>query len=419
MIYWIFTTIVKPIITYAALAWWTKVKQKRAEITLGKLHRLVCGSITGAMKTCPTSALGVITGIPPLPILIQKEACASALRLPDVINKKSGDFKGHLSVLNAILDDPIIKIPEYIQPKISLVKNFNIIIPKREDWYQTLESIGENGQVWYTDGSKLDDGSTGAGIMGPRFQKALPMGKYPSVFQAELYAIEICVRECLRRKTIRTAIHIMSDSQAALQALRSTKVRSGLIDNCLTLLNELGQKNKLTLYWIPGHEGYEGNERADCLAKRGAQRKFIGPEPFCTLSVGHRMDILRKWEETQFKNHWMNSKGQRQAKRLITISSTISKKLLGLNRDDLRLLTNYLTGHCKLRYHLHKMGLTDTTLCRFCQTDAETSEHILCDCPALGRTRKIHIGETFIAPENIWNTKSSKVLNFIKSLKMD
>lgn len=61
--YWIFTTIIKPIITYAARTWWTNVK----------LHRLVCRSITWAMKTCPTEALGVITtGILPLIILNSK-----------------------------------------------------------------------------------------------------------------------------------------------------------------------------------------------------------------------------------------------------------------------------------------------------------------------------------------------------------
>ena len=64
-------------------------------------------------------------------------------------------------------------------------------------------------------------------------------------------------------------------------ALNVAEIRPGLVDNCIKLLNDLGNKNTLTVEWIPGHEGYKGNERADCLAKRGAQLQIIGPEPFC------------------------------------------------------------------------------------------------------------------------------------------
>ncbi|KAL7724376.1 hypothetical protein ACLKA6_008238 [Drosophila palustris] len=38
MIFWSFTTIVKPILTYASLAWWTKVKQRKAAAELNSVH---------------------------------------------------------------------------------------------------------------------------------------------------------------------------------------------------------------------------------------------------------------------------------------------------------------------------------------------------------------------------------------------
>ncbi|KAL7726497.1 hypothetical protein ACLKA6_001119 [Drosophila palustris] len=56
-----------------------------------------------------------------------------------------------------------------------------------------------------------------------------------------------------------------------------------------------------------------------------------------------------------------------------------------LNKSDLRVLTGYLTGHCGLRYHLKKLNLSDTETCRFCALELETSEHVLCECPALCR----------------------------------
>ena len=228
-----------------------------------------------------------------------------------------------------------------------------------------------------------------------------------------LYAIEICVRECLRRNTNGATIHILADSQAALMALKSVQIKSSLVDNCISLLNDLGTHNSVTLWWIPGHEGYEGSERPDCLAKRG-------PEPFCALPRGHINEQLNVWELNSFNNHWLNSNGQRQAKKFIIPSRTMSNKILELGRVDLKIITGYLTGHCKLRYHLKKIGLSNTPICRFCEMDDETPEHILCECPTLCRRRLFYFGEDTIAPYKFWGSINlSKVITFIKSLRIE
>ncbi|XP_036341513.1 uncharacterized protein LOC118750890 [Rhagoletis pomonella] len=344
------------------------------------------------MHTCPTDALGIITGIPPLSILIEKEACWSSIRLPNVISMKSGDLWGHLEVLKPFLDDPAIKLTDIMLPKLSFDKPYKVRIPERDCCKAIISMIDKGSQVWYTDGSKMEDGSTGAGVLGPRFQKSLPMGSYPTIFQAEIFAIEVCVRECLRRRTNGARINIMSDSQAALRALDSFKTTSRLVDSCKTLLNSLGAHNRVTLWWVPGHEGFEGNERADYLAKRGAQTRMHGPEPFCGTSIGYTAELLRSREESQIAAHWRKSKGMRQSKKFITPSKRNSERLRELSREGLRTITGYLTGHCKLRYHLNKMGLSVETDCRFCGLAEETSEHILCDCPRIMNSRLMHLG---------------------------
>ncbi|KAL7725126.1 hypothetical protein ACLKA6_000439 [Drosophila palustris] len=106
-----------------ALAWWTKVKQRKATAELSKLQRLVCVGIIGAMRTCPTDALGIITGISPLPILIEKEACRGALRLQGVANLNSGDLTGHLKILEIFFTSPIVHLSDVQLPMIIFNRN--------------------------------------------------------------------------------------------------------------------------------------------------------------------------------------------------------------------------------------------------------------------------------------------------------
>jgi hypothetical protein len=56
---------VRPIITYAATIWWPRVKFKTSQAELGKLQKMACLGITGAMRTAPTAAMEVLLGPPP------------------------------------------------------------------------------------------------------------------------------------------------------------------------------------------------------------------------------------------------------------------------------------------------------------------------------------------------------------------
>ncbi|XP_036332246.1 piggyBac transposable element-derived protein 3-like [Rhagoletis pomonella] len=201
---------------------------------------------------------------------------------------------GHMKVLMKFTNDPIMHMRDSVAPIIVISRNFKVSIADRASWSTGNPYTKPGAEVWYTDGSKLEDGKTGTGIFGPNCKRSIPMGSYPTIFQAEIHAIDICGRECLRRGTSSKNICIMSDSQAALLALRSHIITSKLVNDCLNTLNGLESKNTVLLGWVPGHEGHDGNEQADRLAKHGATTLFHGPEPFCGLTKAHLREVINK-----------------------------------------------------------------------------------------------------------------------------
>jgi hypothetical protein len=68
------------------------------------------------------------------------------------------------------------------------------------------------GLVWYTDGSKTEKG-TGAGVYchGTRKKLSFDLGRYTTVFQAEVYAIKACAAENIDKDYKNKNIYILSD----------------------------------------------------------------------------------------------------------------------------------------------------------------------------------------------------------------
>jgi hypothetical protein len=67
------------------------------------------------------------------------------------------------------------------------------------------------------------------------------------------------------------------------------------------------------------------------------------------------------------------------------------KDLLKLNRDQLRWIVELFTGHCHLKGHLFKLGLTDDPTCERCLEEYESATHILCGSEAVTYLRFRHL----------------------------
>ncbi|KAI5895237.1 uncharacterized protein SCHCODRAFT_02441758, partial [Schizophyllum commune H4-8] len=96
-----------------------------------------------------------------------------------------------------------------------------------------------------------------------------------TVFEAELVGASLAVDIIASTKRL-TKAAILLDSQAAIQALRGSGTKAGqqLVYEFWERIHRLRAARRtlsLTVAWVPGHVGVEGNERVDAEAKAAAE----------------------------------------------------------------------------------------------------------------------------------------------------
>lgn len=384
---YLYNQTVVPCITYGALVWWGKVNQNTAKLALRKIQRMALIAITGAIRTTPTAALEMITGIKPLNVIIKERAMEQAVCLTNAFKYKEGDLKGHLNILKIIkpLFD-MTKLTNMCPIVLKADMNFNVAIPSRDDWVNNPWIADNHSQKWFTDGSKTDHG-TGAGIYGPGTEISLPLHSSCSIFEAELAAIQETGNILVNQNITDNTISIFSDSQAVLKALKKKEISSKSVLKCWETLNGLGAQNSVNLVWVPGHEGHEGNEAADVLAKSGGSTPFHGPGPGNGFSKNDLKTLIEQWGTNQTSLYWIHTESLEHSKRFLSWDPKLAHNNINLTRKNLSILCGAKTGHSPCNYHLKKIGVIDTPNCRFCHLVEEKTIHIIAECPALANKR--------------------------------
>jgi ribonuclease HI len=228
---WIYTSLVRPILTYAILVWINAMFTKAGKKKLEKVQRQGCLTILNTMRSTPTAGMEVIVGLRPIDIHAKELALKSYLRLV-----KNGNWK--------MIQGEVIKnenhtvritklareIPEVYLPTDKLlikelgVSNFNTVINSRTEMEGKVIKLTPrtDGTInCYTDGSKTGKGSgygyiiRGGNIKNQGFDH---LGKSASVFQAEITALSSAGKEMLNLNTENKTINFHVDSQAAIKA---------------------------------------------------------------------------------------------------------------------------------------------------------------------------------------------------------
>ena len=151
--------------------------------------------------------------------------------------------------------------------------------------------------------------------------------------------------------------------------------RNEIINDCHIILNKLATHNNVNINWIPGHQGYEGNETADKLAKEGSLKTpsstTYNKIPFRLL---HKKlnDHYNSTIINRYKNSGLSSEAQLITNELLAKAKNsthfIANKLLALTPTKISIMIQILSNHNSLNYHNTKCNLAYTHIIHFVTT---------------------------------------------------
>ena len=164
-------------------------------------------------------------------------------------------------------------------------------------------------------------------------------------------------------------------------ALAKPQTTSNLVLSTKILLNELAEEMELSIMWVKAHIGHKGNERADEEAKAAAKLPVI----YDGIQAPHTYTKKILWDYTYalWKHDWINDSTCRMSKLFLPEpNKSKSKQLMALSRGQMRRLIEIITGHNNLNYFQNKLYPLDVSpMCRFCEEEDESFEHLLNECP--------------------------------------
>ena len=418
---WIYKTAIRPIMTYASSVWINALNTQANTRALCKVQRLALTVTSGAMPSTPNTALNMITNTPDISDFIRGEAAKGALRI-----KANGHWTAETPLFyKGCIKSHVTHCNNYIEklklsggsmdavPKTTILKrSYSVQCTTREQFSELIQSLSEEAITCYTDGSKSDN-SVGTGFSIRRNNTKLQeeswrLPDYSNVFQAELAGIEIAVDCMINTLGISDAyIYIFTDSQAAIHCLQNHTIISSSTRSCRVKLNQLAENNHVTIGWLAGHSGHQGNVRADELANLGRSSTKMHKVGIPTSYIKHNIttqimqDSMTRWQ-SDMTSHMRNTLAVKDHIKYINIKN--------IARNRLRLIIQAITGHCALNYHLHKIKRAETPTCEKCYVENETMEHFLGRCQAYSELRREHIVTRF---SNIKDVFASNNLNNI------
>ena len=406
---------------------------------LSRVHREALILITGAMRTTATDIMNAHADLLPFPLLIDKLCHRATVRMctlpathplaSHVRSAAARCVKRHRSQLHelmrAYVDPDTPTLMEKIQPirhHPGMPVAVRALIPASKDEAQLSDEdwVRKHKVTVYSDGSEKDNKVGAAAVLirqGKSRMRTLrhhlgPSTKY-GIYEAEIVG-SILGAELIR--TERAAVDnpsIALDNKSSIEATQQIRSRPShyltdlLLSHSQAVLargkaGEL-QQPTLTLRWVPGHVGVQGNEAADREAKRAASsakessspsrlpRILRSPLPLSAAKARLAYQQLLTQRATM---EWHTSLRGRRF--LATDSSLPSPKYMkataSLSRRQAAVLFQLRSGHAPLNSHLHRIARAPSRQCPSCHAAPESVMHYLLICSAHSNARAKYLG---------------------------
>ncbi|RFU26788.1 hypothetical protein B7463_g9554, partial [Scytalidium lignicola] len=390
---------------YAASVWY-KVQERGqfAEKTLEAVQRLGSRIITGAYRTAANVILEAECGLLPTAIRLRMKVLRYAVELHTLpkehpwwqlkngirptTTKIMSPLRRMLKEFTTDIEGETAKDLEVIHPfpvHLAIGSPFEAIIITEDRNLAVMEAWDPSiAPAIYMDGSARK-GLTGHAVVAV-YETAAPRDD-DNEYAAELRAIRKAVRILrshapqLRQK----GITILTDCQSVMKSLRRPHQQSGqyIIQEIIQITAGLrAEGTKITLRWVPAHEGVHGNELAHKYAQKSTTR---GNEVGDELTLRLKSQALRAGQgrilklcERLFKRTCSGMFTRTIDKALP--QQHIAKVYSTLNSQDAAIVIQLRTGHLALNGPMARIHRAESARCQ-CGVEEETVRHFVFQCP--------------------------------------
>jgi ribonuclease HI len=465
----LYKTVVLPILTFGAEVWFTGRKQKALVETLSQAQNDGLRWILGAFRTTPSPALHHLGSILPLPHLLNQislraAVCIHTLPLSSQIHPRlPASWSPHASDPPVPLPPPLYSstrspptiihhlasltspqakrtLPFYTPPWLRkhpwgdrLTINLPSTKPSKaevdrysRDLKSQLEKLGQKPEALtiYTDGSKCRSNGrrrTGAGFAAYSLGMEVRTGRWglgrrADNFDAEMFVLagaSAAAADWHKDHPHTKLITFLADNQAAIRIITDTnnhpaQLASIIFRRRIDSILQTDASAPVEIWWIPGHKGFAGNERADIIAKMAVADPPIVHSTITWAREKAKSRALKAW-----RNEWASLPHTNQAAtalRLIPPSLRLNPSLREIDgpHDIQSRVIQTITGHGYIGSYYARFVPDEPAACP-CGEPLQTRDHVLADC-------KLHNAHRHVLHKACPNLSTALILSTRKGL---
>nr|VWO96319.1 Uncharacterized protein [Ganoderma boninense] len=405
---------------------------------LSRVHREAVTLITGAMRTTATDIMTAHADVLPFRLLVDKLCHRATVRMctlplshpltPHIRRAAARYVKRHRSQLHELLhtyvspDSPTrieTMRPARHHPGMRPAARALTCDDKEDAMTQDEQWMRDHHVSVYSDGSEKDGGVGASAVLvrkGTKRRRTLRYYLGPSTeygnYEAEIVGSIMGIELLRTEKKAVNDPSVALDNKSSIEASQQIRTRPShyLTDYLLQraeLLRKRGTKEdvrrpQLTLRWVPGHTGVEGNELADSEAKLAAQGAANNS------SAGRLPGLLRRplpISAAKVKLAYTKALSDKAAagwrtsvrgRRFLSTDPALPspkymKSIKSLARRQAAVLFQLRCGHVPLNSHLYRIGRAPAPTCPACGGAPETVLHYLLTCPAHSHARACYL----------------------------